>query len=118
MRMKMERHLGQSERADDAIPLISATEHGGRGFFPTGRSEWRTGRQVVVGALAVTLGALALGLVFASRTQPAGAVRTDVLPAAPSSAPRSPLRRPKSAPQATRQAQPTPFSLAFTTHRE
>src|SRR5574337_1774836 len=88
MRMKMERHLGQSERADDAILLISATEHGSRSLSPTGRSEWRTGRQVVVGALAITFGALALGLVSASRTQPAGAVRTDVLPAAPSPTPR------------------------------
>jgi len=69
--------------------LISATDHGSRRFSCAGRSEPHTDRLVVVGVLVMTLGALALGLVFASRTTPAGAVRTDVLPAAPSPAPQS-----------------------------
>lgn len=70
--------------------LISATDHGSRRFSCAGRSEPHTDRLVVVGVLVMTLGALALGLVFASRTTPAGAVRTDVLPATPSPAPQSP----------------------------
>src|SRR5574337_434250 len=93
----MTQQVGQLVKGEGATLMISATDHGCPSFSPTGRSEWRTGRKVVVGALAMTLGALALGLVSASRTQPAGAVRTDVLPAAPSPTPRPPAIRTEAA---------------------
>lgn len=63
--------------------MTSETDQGYRGFFSTDRSERHTGRLVGVGVAVMTFGALALGLVYASRTRPAGAVRTDVLPATP-----------------------------------
>jgi hypothetical protein len=90
----MERYLEQSERTDDAMLMISESDHGCRGFSPTGWSEWRTGRWAVVGVLALTLGAWTLGLVYTSRTQLVSVVRTSTAPATPSPTLHSSTRTP------------------------
>lgn len=64
--------------------MIGTNDHGTRVCSPMGRSTRRTGRWAGIGVLVMTLGALALWLVYASRTQPADALRTSVIPSAPS----------------------------------
>lgn len=83
--------------------MISATDHRCRGFSPTGRAERRTGRWAVVGVLALTLGTSMLGLVYASRTQFASAVRKSTAPATPPPAPHSSVLRPEVARRLTMQ---------------
>ncbi|MDE2485154.1 MAG: hypothetical protein KGL32_07935 [candidate division NC10 bacterium] len=72
--------------------MASMTDHRCNSFSPIGRSEWRTGRWAGIGALAMTLGTLTLGLVYASRTQPASAVGTG---ASSSASPPAPLTSPQ-----------------------
>ncbi len=88
---------------DKAMLMISVTDHGCRSCSSTGWSERRTSRWVGIGVLAMTLGALALGLVDTSPTRPASAVRTNVIPATPPPAPRLSVPRPEGAQKRTRQ---------------
>lgn len=96
-------HRRQPERRGKATLTSSATDHGCRSYSSTGWSERRTSRWVGIGVLAMTLGALALGLVDTSPTRPASAVRTSVIPATPPPAPRSSARRPEGARRQTTQ---------------
>lgn len=82
-------------RSGKAMLMISATDHGCHSCSPTGWSERRISRWVGIGVLAMTLGALALGLVDTSPTRPASTVRTSVIPATPPPAPRSSAQRPE-----------------------
>ncbi|MDE2179900.1 MAG: hypothetical protein KGJ40_03510 [candidate division NC10 bacterium] len=81
--------------------MTSVTDHRCGSFSPTGRSEWRTGRWVGIGALAMTLGALMLGLIYASRIQPASAVGTGAPSLALPPAPLPPPQRLEAARRAT-----------------
>lgn len=85
-------HVRQLERTGEAILIPSAADDGGRGFFPIGRSERRTGRRVA-GVLALTVGVAALGLVAVSRTRPVSAIRTSAPASGSSPGPHSSLRR-------------------------
>ena len=107
----------QLETTDGVMLMTSMTDHGCNSFFPTKRSEWRTGRWVGIGALAMTLGALTLGLVYASRTQPASAVGIGASSPAPSPAPLSSPQRPKPVLQAMRQVPLAQLALAFAENR-
>lgn len=99
----MEQHCRRPMRSDKAMLMISATDRGCRSCSPTGWSKRRTSRWVGIGVLAMTLGALALGLVDTSPTQPASAVRTRVIPATPPPAPRPSAQRPEGARRRTMQ---------------
>ncbi|MBZ0169592.1 hypothetical protein MELA_00572 [Candidatus Methylomirabilis lanthanidiphila] len=98
--------------------MVGATGSRWLGFSPTRRSERRTGRWAVVGVLALTLGTWALGLVYASHTQPASAVRTSIAPATPPPALRPPAPRTETARQATRQISRPRSSRAFIENQE
>lgn len=91
----MTRQLRRLEKGDEAILLVGATAPRDPGFSQTGRLERRTGRWAVVGVLALTLGTSMLGLVYASRTQSASAIRKSVAPATPPPAPHSSVLRPE-----------------------
>lgn len=79
----MEQYFKQPVRSDEPTLKISATDHICCSGSPTGWSERRTSRWAGAGVLAMTLGALAIGLVDSSHTRPASAVRTTAIPATP-----------------------------------
>lgn len=87
----MRQHVRHSLKSDEVTLTVSATDHGCRSFSPTDRSEWHTGRWIVVGVLVLTLGACAFGLVYASRTQLASVIHASVNPVTP---PPTPLLSP------------------------
>jgi hypothetical protein len=108
----------QLETTEEVMLMTSITDNRGYSFSPTKRSEWRTGQWVGIGALAMTLGALTLGLVYASRIQPASAVGTGAPSPAPPPAPLPSPQRLEAARRATAPTiLPTP-SLAFIENRE
>lgn len=114
----MEQHFRRSMRSSKAMLMISATDHGCHSCSPTGWSERRISRWVGIGVLAMTLGALGLGLVDTSPTRPASTVRTSVIPATPRPAPRSSAPRPAGARRRTMQKVHTQSPLPLLESRE
>lgn len=113
----MEQQVRQPTTSEEAMLMVSATDQCCHGFFSTDRSERYTGRLVGVGVVVITFGALALGLVYASRTQPAGAVRTDMLQATPPPTLRLSPQRPRPALQPGRRTPHVQLALALTENR-
>lgn len=79
----MMQQLRRLRKGDEAVLMVGATGPRCPSFSPAGRTERRTGRWAVVGVLALMLGTWVVGLVYASRTQPASTLRTSVAPATP-----------------------------------
>lgn len=113
----MMRQLRQPERTEKVMLMISVNDYGYRSSSSADRSEWRIGRWAGVGVLAMTLGALAIGLLNSSLTRSASAVRTSAIPATPSPALRSSAPRLETARRVAMQMASTQPTLALIENR-